>query len=233
MGTGPGDAMAAPGGGHGGMRASDADREQVIDVLKAAFVQGRLVKDELDARAGQAFASRTYAELAAVTADIPAVPTGVQPLRKRAQPQADSSVTQVVILCVSTIIAAELFLVLAIFAFPIYGTLDIAVLANLVGLPLAGGMMLDTWRASRSREHRPRGQAPRGQGSAATCSKVSRTARPTVIRVSARSARISVPRRACGSAADSERRTAAGFRRGSGVNIEPIHMCDGRGGSAP
>lgn len=212
------------------MRASDADREQVVDVLKAAFVQGRLLKDELDARAGQAFASRTYAELAAVTADIPAVPTGVQPLRKRTQPHANSSVSQVVILCVSTIIAAELFLVLAIFAFPVYGTLDVAVLANLIGLPLAGGMMYDAWRASRPR---PRGQAPRAQRSAATCSRVSRPARPTVIRVSSRSARMSVPRRACGPAAHSERRTAAEFGRGSGVNIDSIHMCDGRRCSGP
>jgi hypothetical protein len=41
-------------------------------VLKAAFVQGRLAKDEFDARVGQTFASRTYAELAVITADIPA-----------------------------------------------------------------------------------------------------------------------------------------------------------------
>ena len=51
------------------VRASHADREQVIDALKAAFVQGRLTEDEFDARAGQAFASQTYAELAAVTAE--------------------------------------------------------------------------------------------------------------------------------------------------------------------
>ena len=37
-------------------------------MLKAAFVQGRLTKDELDARVGQTFASRTYADLAALTA---------------------------------------------------------------------------------------------------------------------------------------------------------------------
>jgi hypothetical protein len=49
-----------------------ADREQVIDVLKAAFVQGRLAKDELELRVGQALASRTYAELAQSTADLPA-----------------------------------------------------------------------------------------------------------------------------------------------------------------
>ena len=55
-----------------GQRASRADRERVIDLLKTAFVQGRLARDEFDTRIGQALASRTYAELAAVTADIPA-----------------------------------------------------------------------------------------------------------------------------------------------------------------
>ena len=64
----------AAGGAHflGHFRASDTDREQVIDTLKTAFVQGRLTKDELDARAGQTFASQTYAQLAKVIADIPA-----------------------------------------------------------------------------------------------------------------------------------------------------------------
>jgi len=56
----------------GRVRASHADRDQVVAILKAAFVQGRLTKDELEARVGQTFASRTYAELAVITADIPA-----------------------------------------------------------------------------------------------------------------------------------------------------------------
>jgi hypothetical protein len=64
--------MAASADVRGHMRASHADREQVIDLLKAAFVQGRLAKDEFDLRVGQALASRTVAELAALTADIPA-----------------------------------------------------------------------------------------------------------------------------------------------------------------
>ena len=55
-----------------GLRASRADRERVIDLLKAAFVQGRLDRDEFDARIGQALASHTYGQLAAVTADLPA-----------------------------------------------------------------------------------------------------------------------------------------------------------------
>jgi hypothetical protein len=50
-----------------------------VEVLKAAFVQGRLVKDEFDLRVGQAFAARTQAELAAVTADLPAEPATAQP----------------------------------------------------------------------------------------------------------------------------------------------------------
>ena len=68
-------------GAAAGLRASHADRERVIDLLKAAFVQGRLVRDEFDARVGQALASRTYGELAAVTADIPAELVGALPRR--------------------------------------------------------------------------------------------------------------------------------------------------------
>ena len=80
----PGDDMAAAAAGRGRLRASHADREHVLDVLKAAFVQGQLTKDEFDIRAGQALTSRTYAELAPLTADIPAGLSGVQPVRKPA-----------------------------------------------------------------------------------------------------------------------------------------------------
>ena len=69
------------------LRASVADREQVIDMLKVAFAQGRLTKEELDLRAGQAFASRTYADLTAVTADLPAGRAEVRPLPKPSQAQ--------------------------------------------------------------------------------------------------------------------------------------------------
>ena len=77
--AGLGDEMAAGLAGRGRMRASNADREQAIDTLKAAFVQGRLAKDEFDLRVGQAFASRTYGELSAATADLPAEPTAAPP----------------------------------------------------------------------------------------------------------------------------------------------------------
>ena len=79
--AGPGDEMAAGTAARGRLRASHADREQVIVTLKAAFVQGRLTEDEFDARVGQVFASRTYAELAEVTVDIPTGPIGTRPPR--------------------------------------------------------------------------------------------------------------------------------------------------------
>jgi Domain of unknown function (DUF1707) len=69
--------MVTPASDHGRLRASDADRDQVVDLLKAAFVQDRLTQDELDGRIGQALAARTYAELAALTADLPAEPERV------------------------------------------------------------------------------------------------------------------------------------------------------------
>ena len=84
--AGPGDERAAEAGGRGHLRAPHADREQVIDTLKAAFVQGMLAKDEFDLRVGQALASRTGAELAALTADIPAgLITAKPPASARAQ----------------------------------------------------------------------------------------------------------------------------------------------------
>jgi len=84
--AGPGDEIAAGAGGRGRLRASHADREQVIETLKAAFVQGRLTKEEFGARVGQVLASRTYAELAAVTADIPAGLVAAQPPRSQPAP---------------------------------------------------------------------------------------------------------------------------------------------------
>ncbi len=85
MPPGPEESSAAA---HGRLRASDADREQVIDTLKVAFAQGRLNKEELDLRAGQAFTSRTYADLAAVTADLPARLAEAQPLPRPSQARA-------------------------------------------------------------------------------------------------------------------------------------------------
>jgi hypothetical protein len=59
-----------------GMLAAAADRERTIDVLKAAFGEGRLSKEEFDSRSSQVLAGRTYADLTAIIADLPAGPSG-------------------------------------------------------------------------------------------------------------------------------------------------------------
>ena len=54
------------------MRAASADRERAVDVLKAGFTEGRLTQEEYNDRMGRAYAARTYGELMALTADLPA-----------------------------------------------------------------------------------------------------------------------------------------------------------------
>src|SRR5260370_30458343 len=78
----PGAAGAARRTSRSRLRASHADRDHVVDTLKDAFVQGRLTKDEFDARVGHALAARTHADLATLSADLPAMPPVSRPPRK-------------------------------------------------------------------------------------------------------------------------------------------------------
>ncbi|MEU1627736.1 DUF1707 and DUF4190 domain-containing protein [Streptomyces sp. NPDC020096] len=57
-----------------GMRASHADRERAVDVLKAAFAEGRLGQHEYEQRVGAAYSARTYGELSGLVADLPQGP---------------------------------------------------------------------------------------------------------------------------------------------------------------
>jgi hypothetical protein len=69
--------MTQPGYGH--MRASDAERERAVDVLKAAFTEGRLDQEEYTERVGQVHVSQTYGDLADLTRDLPIGPFGSLP----------------------------------------------------------------------------------------------------------------------------------------------------------
>ena len=164
--TGPGDQAAAVAAGHGRLRASRADREQVIDTLKAAFVQERLNMDELDERVGQALAARTYAELAALTDDIPtglaaARPPGPGPGLARLRESKTAKAA------VYATLAVGLVMVSAIVSGaqnPFLVPLAVVMLSPFWGLMLAGLLLLHARLDKRAARQVPRGPGPGGPG---------------------------------------------------------------------
>ena len=163
MATGPGDELEAAGRGH--FRASHADREQVIGTLKAAFVQGMLTEDEFDLRVAQALASRTYAELAALTADFPAGVAAAEPPR----PVRAREVARVrrpgAVLAVATVLYVIVWPVGA-FLVPKnsegeplggLGLVALATLVYLVVLATRGMDLLFSWQDKRSARQLPPG----------------------------------------------------------------------------
>ena len=57
--------------GDGGIRASDADREHVVEILRDAYSAGRLTLEEFDERTSLAFAAKTWGGLRELTRDLP------------------------------------------------------------------------------------------------------------------------------------------------------------------
>jgi hypothetical protein len=53
------------------MRASDADRERLVEQLREHHAAGRLTLEEFDDRMAKAYSSRTYGELRTLTRDLP------------------------------------------------------------------------------------------------------------------------------------------------------------------
>jgi hypothetical protein len=62
------------------MRASHAERDHVLDVLRVAASDGRLSTEDLETRVERALQSQTLGELAALTADLPAAPAAREAL---------------------------------------------------------------------------------------------------------------------------------------------------------
>ena len=124
--TGPDEGAVAA---HGRLRASHADREQVIDTLKTAFADGRLDEDELDARVGQALAARTYAELATATVGIPAAPAQAPPPRRPTRPPVNKEAVK------RGLVTAGAMIPPAMFVGAVYGPSGLTPLAFLA-LPL-------------------------------------------------------------------------------------------------
>jgi DUF1707 SHOCT-like domain len=152
--AGPGDQGAADAAARGYLRASHADREHVIDVLKAAFVQGMLAKHELDARVGQTFASRTHGELAALTADLPAglvaAPAAGKAIRTR--PPLERVVAGAALIVPPPAMVAAALLT---------GNENVGIASALVVViffmawMVAGGQLLANWHDKRSRGQLP------------------------------------------------------------------------------
>ena len=160
MTTDPDEAAA----GRGHLRAAHADRERVIEALKAAFVQGQLSADELDDRVGRAFASRTYAELAALTADIPASQTSAGPAPDG--PSGSPARTLVTAarragLCI--LVALALVGLMALTNMDFFAAL--AYYCGIAAVIAASGFLgygvVDAWQERRSRGHPPAAGARR------------------------------------------------------------------------
>jgi hypothetical protein len=64
-------------GGRGKLRAADTDRDQVAAILGTAYSEGRLSREEYDARLESALSARTYADLDHVVTDLPAAQPAV------------------------------------------------------------------------------------------------------------------------------------------------------------
>src|SRR6266545_3791251 len=79
------------------MRASDADRQRVVDTLQGHTADGRLTLDEFAARADTAHRAVTYADLATLTTDLPGKPAAHSPSRS---PVVATLVAAVIVLAV-------------------------------------------------------------------------------------------------------------------------------------
>ena len=154
--------MAAAAAGHGRLRASHADREHVLDLLKAAFAQGLLTKDEFDIRVSRTFASRTYAELAALNADIPAGLIGAQPLQKPARVQSPHPQNKVVDSCACATLA--MIALLAALLSGNFALFLVVVVAILGALFVAGGRMVCALQQKRSCRQGQQKSLPRAGG---------------------------------------------------------------------
>jgi hypothetical protein len=142
----PGDETGVSAGGDGPLPSTRAGRDQVIAALKAAFVQGRLTKDEFELRLGHALA--IYAQLEALTADIPAAAPAVTPPTEAARQAANKKMVQQ-----GTVgVAGLTFLLDAVLVIPrnpVLGVVAGILLTVFVTVLTAGFLTLLSWAMDR------------------------------------------------------------------------------------
>lgn len=144
--VGPGDETGVSAGGESRLPSTLAGRDQVIAALKTAFVQGRLTKDEFELRLGQALT--IYAQLDALTADIPAAPPAFTPPAEAARQAANKKMIQQ-----GTVgVAGLTFLLDAVLVIPrnpVLGVVAGILLTVFVTVLTAGFLTLLSWAMDR------------------------------------------------------------------------------------
>jgi hypothetical protein len=166
--AGPGNEMPerAADGGH--FRASHADRERAIEVLKIAFVQERLTKDEFCLRVDQALAARTYVELGAVTGDL-----RMSPAADRAAPSGPASTPARTLAKAAgragaCMLAAFVIVGVAALTNAGDGVVGLALIVMVVAVIAASGFLgygaIDAWHEHRSRRQLPPQPGRNGTG---------------------------------------------------------------------
>jgi hypothetical protein len=148
--------------GRSRLRASHADRDQVIGMLKAAFVQGRVTKDEFDERITETLAARTFGDLAGLTADLPAGLTDVPP--PPPPNPAPVTATKILLSCAGGLLApAALAAASLANNEQLYALFILPTMITFLAWIVAGGVLVDSWYQKRSDRQLPPGRGQRGQ----------------------------------------------------------------------
>lgn len=145
------------------VRASDADREEAVEILKRHYAAGRLSSGELSARADAAYAAVGLGELDALMRDLPALPPPPAPaqapgMARRARTAVVAPLAVLALLVVAAAIPSELWAMLLFFGLPL------ALMGLFVLLPVALPVLLMAWlaRLSGARPDGPSRQLGRG-----------------------------------------------------------------------
>ena len=87
------------------MRASDAERERVVEALRRHATAGRLSVAELEERSASAYSARTLAELAPLLADLPELSPLARSPRSLARPRAVRQLALVAVMLIAIWVA--------------------------------------------------------------------------------------------------------------------------------
>ena len=158
--------MAEGAEGDSNLLTSHVGREQVLDALKAAFVHGRLAKDEFDLRVGQVLAA--YAELDAVTADIPTGLTTAQPPETIRKSHNKKLIQRGTAAGAGASVALTATIAVAVRGNPVISLVVVGLVGVFVAVLLAGLLTLVSWVLEMVSSRRPSPGPPAGPGGTAT-----------------------------------------------------------------